>query len=93
MNEPKTSKRTVLIWVAVAALTVKIFLPGVWTRAGEELKPVVDGAQRVIKPTFDKEQDDDGEGQTFKVLNPDEAKKNNPENEDYHFWKPVGGKP
>ena len=84
-NTPKANKWTVLIGAAVLALTVKTFLPDVWTRAGEEIQPVIDGVQRVVDPAFNG-QDDDSESSL--ASHPDHP--TNPEDEEFHFWDPVG---
>ena len=49
-EEKKKSKWPIFVGVAVVALTVKTFLPDVWTRVGEEIQPV-------ISPAFDKDQE------------------------------------
>ena len=89
-KDKNTGRWTVIIWVAVAALTVKTFLPDVLTRAGEEMQPVIDGANRVVAPAFERNQGDT-EGESFMVSNPDQS--NHPEDEESRFWEKTGGKP
>ena len=91
-NKIKTNKWSIFVGVAVVALTVKTFLPDVWTSFGQAIQPVIDGAHRVVAPAFEKDQYEN-EGEILEMSNPDQDNKTNQDDEEYLFWEPVKGKP
>ena len=64
-NKIKTNKWSIFVGVAVVTLTVKTFLPDVWTSVGQAIQPVIDGAHRVVAPAFDQAKKNNSEDEEF----------------------------
>ena len=84
----RTSKFTFVISFCVCLLAAEALFPEVMARAGEEVRPVIDGVNRVFAPRLEPNHNESELPPLDSTKQPDA-----PQDEDIEFWEPIGGRP